>query len=306
MNGWTYGAEHELADIPRNAPLPAGWGWDVKDNTIVNSNGIANDPRGKLYGFGGEINTPPTDSIAGQAEILNEIVARYPEAKCNYRSNLHFHIRVPGLKDDLPKLKRIAQYNRYWLPTVLVAVNPIPVPVPTLEAWGGAMRRYRRRKRSHHTVLTATRTELMLCAPTVEDFFLAEVPRTAAGGKPMWHAQARAAVNLRQLLDTDTIEFRSAVGTLDPVLFTNAFQFWDNYLCCALSDWRSVDEINPWSMFRGSCAFPAFPPYQHDLEIRYRATCHDGTVSKTQIAENIKQILDGTFHAASWEAKLDW
>ena len=51
---------------------------------------------------------------------------------------------------------------------------------------------------------------------------------------------------------------------------------------------------------------PKFKPYDHSLEIRYRATVHDGSLPKQVIAENIKAILNGTFDDKLWEAKFKW
>ena len=127
-NSWSWGCEHELADIPRDRPLPKGYGWDVKDITIVNSNGIANDPKGELYKFGGEINTPPTDTVGGQVECLSTIKELFPEAKVNYRSNLHVHIRVPGLKGDLEALKQVHRYVHEHMPKLLPIIEPLPKP----------------------------------------------------------------------------------------------------------------------------------------------------------------------------------
>ncbi len=128
MRDWTYGCEHELADISLDVALPKGYGRDIKDYTIVNSNGIANDPSGKLYRFGGEINTPPTDTIEGQSACLAEIIRQQPSAKVNYRSNLHVHVRCPGLKDDLALLKQVQRYIHETMPKVFPVVEPIPQP----------------------------------------------------------------------------------------------------------------------------------------------------------------------------------
>lgn len=324
---WTFGVEHEWGDIPRNEPLPEGFKWDDRDNTIVNSNGIANDPKGELYAFGGEINTPPTDTISGQVVILEQLVKRYPMAVVNYRSNTHVHIRVPGLKDNLRALKRITQYNAHWLPIILPIIEPIVKPTTPhapdcielndtkrfQHVWQGALRRYRRRKRSHHTMLSAKRVMRQLTAHTVEQFHQFEVPWTQ-DGRPMWHAQPRAAVNLRQLLQTDTVEFRHFPGTLDPAELDHAFQWCEHYLLCALCPtWGRPEALDPWYTFkpghsfvRALTGFPAFRPYNHALEIRYRATCHNGDWTHRQIAHNIKAVEENSFNDAEWEARLKW
>ena len=100
-NMFTYGCEHEFADWSVDSKLPEGCLWNHDDYTIVNSNGIANDPKGKLWRFGGEINTRPTSSIEEQCDILSQLKMLQPTPKINYRSNLHVHVRVPGLKNDL-------------------------------------------------------------------------------------------------------------------------------------------------------------------------------------------------------------
>jgi hypothetical protein len=38
--------------------------------------------------------------------------------------------------------------------------------------------------------------------------------------------------------------------------------------------------------------FPSFPEYQHWREVRYRKTCHDGTLTKDEIKANIEAILE--------------
>lgn len=317
LENLTFGCEFEFADIPRREPLPKDFKWDDRDCTIVNSNGIANDPKGILYGFGGEINTPPTDTISGQVEVLSFLKKKYPTARVNYRSNTHAHIRVPGLKDDLRALKRIAMYNRYWLLKVLPVIEPIPYPngddYPGELEWLGALRRYKRRKRSHHTVLTEKRTARLLTAQTLEEFFRFEVPEDAAG-RPMWYAQARAAVNLRQILQTGTIEFRHFPGTLDEGELRHCFDWCEHYLLCALCPtWGLKPEnLDPWQTFKPEqgvqtlARFPTFAPYDHALEIRYRMTCHDGTIPREQIVRNIKAIEASTFDDATMERSLKW
>jgi hypothetical protein len=308
----TFGAEHELADWDASLlkeELPA-FGRDEKDVTIVNSNGIANDPRLTYHKYGGEINTPVSDTIDGQADFLNWFKGRFPEAKVNYRSNLHFHVGVPGLKESLIGLKAFARYNAYWLPRILDWIEPIPKPSTTdLSLEGrGALRRYKRRKRSHHTVLPKDRLSFQLIRETPQRFFEAEVPHS--DDKPLWHFQPRAAVNLRQMLQTDSIEFRHFPGTLDADKLIQVGLWCRCYTISALSDWSYPEEINPVNIFvsnGGNAALiPKFEPYNHALEVRYRATCHDGTLSKTTIVDNIEAILNGSFDDDEWNRKFNW
>jgi hypothetical protein len=293
-SNWTFGVEHEWGDIDTRKPLPKGFGWDKRDITIVNSNGIANDPSGKLYPFGREINTPPTDSIHGQLDCLAKLKHLFPEAVVNYRSNLHCHIRVPGLKDDLKMLKQIQAYIHFNMKRVLEYIEPIPRPLrvewKSSAEYEGALRRWRRRRVSHHTLLTPKRIDFQQQAKTLKSFFEREVPQSKTG-KPLWHCQPRVCVNLRQLMETDTIEFRHFPGTLRLTELTTCLQWCDNFLAFAIQGLNIEKLLDGYSPE----AFPKFPLYNHEQERRYRATVHDGTVSKEQIAKNIQLILEGKF-----------
>ena len=126
---FTFGVELEYGNCFRFNTLPEGAKWNDKDNTCVSSSGIANDPIGELYKYGGEINTKPTKTIQEQIKHIEEInSALDPKPIVNYRSNLHIHVRVPGLSDDLESCKKLLRYieqhqlQAFWL------VENIPVP----------------------------------------------------------------------------------------------------------------------------------------------------------------------------------
>lgn len=298
MRGWTYGAEHEWADWPLSTELPAGYGRDTRDVTMVNSNGIANDPTGKLYGYGGEINTPPTSSIQGQVDCLSELKELLPTARVNYRSNLHIHIRAPGLGGDLVGLKRVQTYIHANMPRALMQIEPLPRPslldkMSDSEEHQGALRRWRRRRVSHQTLLTKERLKRQLAARTVDEFYNLEVPQSK-DGRPLWHCQPRLCVNLRQHKETDTVEFRHFPGTLDERELNVCLEWCHHFLRAALGG-VPIEKLLGISAFQTEC-FPRFPAYCHWQEVRYRATCHDGTNSKEDIAEAIQQIVlqDGT------------
>lgn len=297
-NNITVGCEHELADIPLDTGLPSGFGRDVKDYTIVNSNGIANDPSGKLYRFGGEINTPPTTDSDGQIEILEQLKKLLPSAKVNYRSNLHVHVRWPGLKSDLRMLKRVQYFIHTTMSIVLPLIEPIPRPdlleLLSQEEYEGAIRRYKRRKVSHQTLLTAKRLEKQLSAKTIDEFFRFEVPVGSNTDRPQWHMQPRLCVNLRQLMQTDTVEFRHFPGTLDAEQLRNCIDWCVFYLNDAIEG-KTLPTLLQTDPKILSKQFPKFPPYSHWREKRYRATCHDGSLTKEVIARNIKAIEAGAF-----------
>lgn len=201
---WTFGAELELVDWPRNDPLPEGMAVDDGNYTSVNSNGVAVDGKGKSYHLGGEILTAPSEEITGPADQFNEIKHRWPQACHNYRTGLNVHVRIPGLRDDLQWLKQIQMFTHRLMPTLLPIIDPIPDPPP--DSKGGA-RNFRTRKKDHYTLLSKERLELQMKARTPKEFFEAEVVDTKTGIMH-WSIRPRTCVNLRQILQTDTIEFR--------------------------------------------------------------------------------------------------
>jgi hypothetical protein len=286
----SYGAEHEWADHPLDRDPPTGFGRDVRDITMVNSNGVANDPKGVTYRWGGEFNTPPTDTIEGQLDCLQLLKDRYPEATINYRSNLHLHVRVPGLKDNLEALKQFQRHIHRELAIYLGSVVE-RIPLPTRQEYGteeefqGAKRRYRRRCISHQCFLTETRLLAQQKARTVQEFFDLEPPQSKLG-KPLFHLQPRVCVNLRQLLQTDTVEFRHFPGTMSRERLKAAFNWVDRYTLLALHG-PTIDELAEEAR---DWPFPTFLPYHHAVETCYRQTVHDGTLTTKQIMSNVAEI----------------
>lgn len=297
FDGWSFGAEHEWADIPLDCNLPSGCSYNRKDYTVVNSNGIANDPKGKTWAFGGEINTRPTYSISAQVSLLRELLDVLPQARINHRSNLHIHVRVPRLRTHLLLLQRVQRYIHTHMPAALKIVEPIEAPDPSdlwkdghskyrVEEYNGAVRRYKRRVVSHQTLLPSNRVEKQMQARFLDEFFEAEVPHSK--DRVLWHLQPRVCVNIRQLRETDTIEFRHFPGTLDMEEFRSCLLWCRNFLRSALRD-APVEPLLQWAREQ---TFPSFPPYVHWREERYRMTCHDGTLTPDTIAANIRKILD--------------
>lgn len=291
VNLFTYGAELEFADIDQKRPLLEGCGWDRTDPSMVNSNGIAVDPKGISWQKGGEIQTRPTNTLTEQVDLFKKLLVLFPEATVNYRSNLHIHIGVPQLEQCLPLLKQLQEYISTQLPQVLAKLEPIPKPDKTLypnsDALRGATKRYNRRKRSHQTFTPASRVTKQLAASSLKEFYELEVPRSKEN-KPLWHMQPRSCVNIRQLLQTKTIEFRHFPGTLDPVEFEFALTWCREFLWAGLVTREPVRSI----FARLQLRMPKFKLYQHDLEQRYLQTCHDGSIKRPEVEINIQRLLD--------------
>lgn len=283
---WTYGSEWELADWNSLKPqsLPEGYGRSG-DHTIVNSNGIAAQPNPKVYRYGGEVNTPPT--TLPEQQSFKDFLGRHPTAQVNHRSNLHIHIRVPGLKDSLKYLKQVQRYIHEELPKVIRLVEPIPKGVTSAEK-----KRERRRKVSHQTFLSKPRVVHQLKALTLKDFYEREVPRSKTS-QVMWHAQPRVCVNLRQLLQTDTVEFRHFPGTLDDIGLLICIEWCRGFLLCAFEE-APIESL--WARFSRR-PFPKFPPFNEEREVRYQATAAKSGLPPEEIKTNIDLILKGKFNA---------
>ena len=266
---WTYGSELELVDWPRNEPLPKGMAVDDGNYTSVNSNGVAVDGKGKLYHLGGEILTAPSEDIIGPAEQLTWIHNRWPETTFNYRTGLNVHVRVPGLRDDLKKLKQLQAFVHRVMPGLLPVIDPIITPTqqsyPSKEAFAGAKRNHSTRKKDHYSLLPPWRLELQMKARTPKEFFEAEALHLATG-KVHWAIVARACVNLRQMLQTDTIEFRHFFmpDTAEELLNTT---FWCKTFLEAAFDGGAISAKELLTDFGFECrAWPKCLPYDPWLD----------------------------------------
>jgi len=288
-DNWSYGVELEYGNSYRFCDLPEGAKWNDKDNTCVSSTGIANDPDGKLYKYGGEINTRPTYSIEEQIEHISEINRTLcPHPLVNYRSNLHIHVRVPGLKDDLEACKKLLRYIDKYQQQAFDIVETIPVPdknVLTPEVYEWELKRMKRRMKSHQYKLPANRVNAMLNATTTQEFFEEHAPLTAKGR--MWYFSPRAGINLRQMWEeTNTIEFRHFPGTLDMVEMESCIRWCKNFLYHALF----TDDVSPHEFYmEETYVFPKFQPYRFECEQIYQWTNFD-TNKKSDITKRLNAL----------------
>ena len=122
----------------------------------------------------------------------------------------------------------------------------------------------------------------------------------------MWHAQPRLCVNLRQLKETDTVEFRHFPGTLDEGELHCCLEWCADFMRMALAnDGASMPAMLLYYQERQS-AFPSFPPYIHWMEERYRQTCWDGSVPREDIIRNINAFTLADKAARMLHADIDW
>ena len=284
---FSYGVELEYSDCYRFCDLPNGATWNDKDNTIVNSNGIANDPKGIVYWYGGEINTKPTKTIQEQIQHIDQVNKSLDKYSVNYRSNLHIHIRVPDLHKDLDTCKSLLRYIDRYQQEAFDIVETIPEPKSLdIEVRKWEQKRYQRRKKSHQYKLPKKRVEAMLASKTVEEFYHEHAPLTETGR--MWFFSPRAGINLRQMWeDTNTIEFRHFAGTTNLIEIEGALNWCKDFLADALGE-----QLGPAHIYdHNKHIFPDFCEYNYKQEQIYQYTNHDKN-TKQKVLKRVSYIRD--------------
>ena len=258
---FTYGAEIEAADWDTRVTLPEGSTVDMLDYTIANSNGLANDPRKQMNVFGGEVNLKPCDSIVEAVNEMMRVYSAMGNYAFNYTCNLHIHIGVAGLADDLEALKRL---NDYIYNTDLDSLLPaIPKPDKSDKS---AMGRFRQRKKSHRHTISETIYNERMVANTVEEF-KATHGVYKNGGFAAFNA-IRPGINMNALFKHGTIEFRCFPACDNPVQLSYIFRWCDNFINCALSG-------NEKRFSFKEEMFPEWMPFDPEMDKVFKATHYD-------------------------------
>lgn len=299
MSEWTYGSEIEWADVDRTRALPEGAKWDDKELTVMNTNGVAVDGTGRHWKFGGELHPKPT--APGEKQAVEKLALRFkelrtlfPEARLTHRNGVHYHVRIPGLAEDLDALKSLQRYIHNELKAALPHLEPIASNEDDFEdAEDRKLARWHHKRmlRSHQTFVPPARLEAQIIAQTVDAFFDAECPKHERDGKEraLHHLQPRACVNLRQLKQTGTIEFRHFFSTLDWVEFRSGLiwcvRFIDHWIRGTPAE-TLIEEAK-----REAKHIPKqWPPFCPVLERRFRETAWDGTIDKKLAKANADKL----------------
>jgi hypothetical protein len=289
----TFGAELELGDVDTKIVLPPGNKWCDKDGSICNSNGTANDPKKIFNRYGGEIQMKPENTPEELLRATKEIYDLFSKKHFNFTTNLHVHIRIPGLKDDLEALKKIAAYLRKYDEEIYELIDPNPFPERQLkfsnpDFYNGAVSRWRRRNKSHRYRVSEKVYKLMMNAKSPREFYEAHAPKNRFG-QPMWHVVVRAGVNLKQIFeDTETIEFRHFTMSPDLNKMLSAYK-WPKLLMEAIfvtgHTPKQILENNP------DLVFQNFHPYDHELDKIFRQTnvYHN---KRSEVRENYKRLIE--------------
>ena len=270
---FTYGAELEWADIDIRVKPPIELGkFDGKDATLVNSDGHANDPSGKTWNFGGEINTTPSDDIDHQVQAFIKLRDMY-NPTINHRCSIHIHIGVNGLKDDLEGLKKLFIYTQANQDDVYAM---IPLHEPTEEEYpikeDFKLAKWYKNQRSYWSKakVPPNRVIDVLNSTDPKNFYDCHFMWNEKLNRRLYHIGiVRAGINVRALFKYGTVEFRIFPGTTEPEQFRDMFEFAHKYTYAALNDHSiTVKDIlasKEWN-------FPEWSPFSCELERGFKAT----------------------------------
>jgi len=276
----TFGAELELPDIDTNIVIPEHIGkYDFEDFTIVNNNGIANDPKKRYVLIGSEVNMTPTNTIN---QMVNNITELYSivNTKTNHKSNLHIHIGIPGLSKDYDKLKKLIEYTFKYGPYVMSKVDPLPIPTSeTMEL------RVKHLKKSHQYTYPLSYQERILSGKTWEE--IRDTHQPMKDGRRLTHLVKRCGINIRSLWDNGTIEFRHFFGTDDIEQYRDSLEWCKLYVENAIGEQKHPDKLlnsREWN-------FPKMQEWNEELQKGWEYTNLEKN-KRTEVTQRLNKLID--------------
>ncbi|AUS03050.1 hypothetical protein NVP2275O_469 [Vibrio phage 2.275.O._10N.286.54.E11] len=322
-----YGAEWEIADIDRSCTLPEGLTWDGKDQTVMNTNGIATDPHLnseiRTWNYGGEMNTKPCNTIDEIVELFKTLLRNQPECTVNNSCNLHNHYRIPGL--DVDGLKRVVSYY-YVYRDEMIEVSDY-IPTPSEQGYNASncstsdLKIVEDRYKHHTKPLGGSRhgdlPEFVLLnkllAEDEESFHQASVI-TQSGVDTLDANAARASINTWQMrksrskehadieyekrpfAESGTIEMRMHHGTTDVEKYKNSI-IWDiNILNAALNTGETPREIfdRLWEGKSQKDVLPTYIPVDLEKYKIFKMTKNDGSNARRSLVKATINDLKNT------------
>lgn len=258
-----YGMEIEWGDVRRDTPIPPELGaWEYSERDVVNLlppyQNVAADPLGIEPPVGGEINTVPSVGWQRQVEIFQKLrdevfQGQTPTVSC--LSHTHVHLCVPGLKEDVPALKRLIRYVGDNQEEAIVAGGRYTDKAFPSERRPAGAKNYFKLDGGRRFPEWRIQT---IYDKTVdfESFYLWH----SLGKEGLGHGRRlRYGINTYCLKYHGTVEFRFFRGTLDHEEVTDCFRFCEAFMDAALNEGPSVKEILESRDFR-------FPPFFVDLD----------------------------------------
>lgn len=257
----TFGCELELPDVDTRVNLPPELAvWDYEDYTIVNSNGLAIDPKKKLNRFGSEVNMTPTSSAES---LINNIKELYNivQTKTNHKCNLHIHVGVEGLSENIELLRKLIRYTFIHEEYIMSKVDPLPIPHTDL-----MKKRIDHLKKSHQFVYPSSYKQRILQADTLDK--IRDSFQPMKDGRRLTHLVKRCGINIRSLWDNGTIEFRHFFGTDNFEEYESAIKWCELYIENALTDQYDPDIL----LESRSWKFPRMAEWNEQLQLDWEYT----------------------------------
>lgn len=276
---YSFGIELEMADIDRLVSPPVNCKF-TSDFDIVNSDGIAIDPSGKVHLIGGEVITPAgTESeVLGYAE---DIFNTYPNATFNHRTVLHSHISWPELPMDVDAMKSILSYQREYGMEILNTVwTRDRLAMSTMNRSARAFYTY------DFTIMPEYKYNFCMNATSPQEFRLAYA--MTKDGKVNWLHAKRYALNMYSIFKHGTIEFRHWFPTKKRSEIASVLDFCRKYIDNALGDRLPFQKL---LANNTSWTFPVEDDvkYNHVLEIGWQRT-NMHTNTREEATECIEEI----------------
>jgi hypothetical protein len=225
---------------------------------------MACDPLGIEPPVGGEINTKPTNTWQEQVDRIMEIKSLFDHPTASCVNHGHLHVYVPGLKNDIPALKKLVRYIRNNQHIVIDKCYQFRVhqdmsmskTAKTYLKWDGG-----------RPMPDYMCNNIFNLAENFEHFI-----RLHAAGKDgvSMGRPFRYAINTYCMKHTGTIEFRCFRSSIDRKEISDSFRFVEKFMEAALNGGPDADEI----LFEGDYIFPKFE-YDHEMYVAWEKTKYD-------------------------------
>jgi hypothetical protein len=273
---FTYGLELEFGLLDRTKTPILGCKYSEQEMDVASRH-----PDGKItcsnpadiHTAGGEVNTPPSNTIEEQVEMVKKILEWQPQVNVNHRLHLHTHVAFPGLCEDLPMMKKILKYIQdnadFVLNTVYV---PTRHPKMNASAWSYQI--------TDQSRMPDYKYKFCMDAETVEDFRNSHAK--IKNGNVAYQFMKRYAVNLYSIFKHGTIEFRHFFPTLNPDHVRAALEYSKKFVEEAIGDQTPVRD---WFFLSNNQFFSGRTPkfnlpkevaYDDELELFWQANNFKG------------------------------
>lgn len=177
----------------------------------------------------GEINSKPTDTIEQQITHLKDIWKSLDKIVFNHTTHLHLHIGIPGINEDLKALQTLQKWC-FKHQEYLISLFEKDV----INA-GGKGKSLSRERKLRIQRFNEGKVQRGQDAKTLEEFYKSNFSLNRKG-EQINYTFNRQFINIFQLWQTNTIEFRPFSQTDDLKSIKEAFEFCDACIEYAFKD----------------------------------------------------------------------